>query len=71
MDVGLPCVPLSDRYNALYGTSGFHGAMMKGVVQNRNVASVVAATRNAMTLAGGLCRVIEGWHAVKIKDYNE
>ena len=25
--------PLSDRYNALYGTSEFHGAMVKGVVQ--------------------------------------
>ena len=53
MGVGLPCVPLSDRYNALYGTSEFHGAMEKEAVQNRNVASVIAATRNAKTLAGG------------------
>ena len=53
MDVGLPCVSLSDRYNALYGTNEFHGAMIKRVVQNHNVASVVAATRNAMTFAGG------------------
>ena len=51
--VGLPCVPLSDRYSALYGTSEFHGAMEKEAVQNRNAASVIAATRNAKTLAGG------------------
>ena len=31
MDAGLPCVPLSDRHNSLYGTSEFHGALMKGV----------------------------------------
>ena len=64
MDVGLPCVPLSDRYNTLYGTSEFHGAMMKGVVQNRNVVSVIAATRNAKTLAGGTGSFwpIPEWH---------
>ena len=64
MDVGLPCVPLSDRYNTLYGTSEFHGAMMKGVVRNRNVASVIAATRNAKTLAGGIGSFwpIPEWH---------
>ena len=37
-------VPLFGRYSALYGTSEFHGAMMKEAVQNRNVASVIATT---------------------------
>ena len=37
----------------MYGTSEFRGAMVKGVVQNRNVAPVIATIQNAKTLTSG------------------